>query len=92
MCFMPVLTSLFAHSVPPGLVLASCQNPGQRNKQRLCAKGEGAGAGKKRKYGPCMFNYDRTLSLSPPLVLAAELSSERRCLLAPLRYCRLFEV
>lgn len=59
----------------------------------LCKRrGAAARGGGERKYGPCMFNYDRTLCLSPPLVLAVQLSSERRCLLAPLRYCRLFEV
>lgn len=42
MCFMPVLTSLFAHGAPPGLVLASCQKPGQGNKQRVCGGREGA--------------------------------------------------
>lgn len=78
---MPVLTSLFAHPVPPGLVLASCQNPGQWNKQCLW-----------KKKCPCMFNYNRTLSFSLPLVLSIELSSERRCLLATVHYCRLFEV
>lgn len=66
MCFMPVLTSLFAHWAPPGLVLASCQKPGQGNKQ--CA---GGGGGRRGAGGPCMFNCDRTLGLSLSLCVDA---------------------
>lgn len=47
---------------------------------------------KKKKKCPCMFNYNRTLSLSLRRVRSIELSSERRCLLATMHYCRFFEV
>ena len=40
----------------------------------------------------CLIITGHTLLLSPFLILSIDLSSERRCLLATLHYCRLFEV
>lgn len=44
------------------------------------------------KKDPCMFNYNRTLSLSLLLVLSIDLSSERSLLQATVNYCHLFKV